>query len=136
MINILIAQSPECYNAPMHELSVTENILNICNRYAEQVNASAVTDVYLVIGQLSSIIDDSVQFYWDFVTKNTVCENSILHFERIPAKAKCLNCEKEFAMTELMPCPHCHSARFKIVAGEEFFVDSIKIKKIGDQHVQ
>ena len=115
----------------MHELSVTESILNICTRYAEQVEATAVTDVYLVIGELSSIIDDSVQFYWDFITKNSLCENSILHFSRIPAKARCLKCETIFEMKELTPCPHCGSARFKIIEGEEFLVDSIKVTKEG-----
>ena len=115
----------------MHELSVTESILSICNRYAEQVEATAVTDVYLVIGELSSIIDDSVQFYWDFITKNSLCENSTLHFSRIPAKAKCSKCGTIFEMTELTPCPNCKSARFKITEGEEFFVDSIKVTKEG-----
>lgn len=115
----------------MHELSVTESILNICTRYAEQVDAVAVTDVYLVIGELSSIIDDSVQFYWDFITKNTVCEQSTLHFSRIPAEARCLKCETIFEMKELSPCPNCGSARFKIIKGEEFFVDSIKVTKEG-----
>jgi hydrogenase nickel incorporation protein HypA/HybF len=120
----------------MHELAVTQNILNICQRHAIQENASQVTDVYLVIGDLSSIIDDSVQFYWDFITKDTICEHSLLHFERIPAKAKCLSCENEFTLTQLMPCPQCRSARFKIIAGEEFYVDSIKISKNGETHVQ
>lgn len=131
MIHILVIQDSECYNARMHELSVTESILNICSRYAEQVDATAVTDVYLVIGELSSIIDDSVQFYWDFITKNSLCENSILHFKRIPAKARCLKCDTVFEMKELIPCPNCKSARFKIIEGEEFFVDSIKVTKEG-----
>lgn len=113
----------------MHELSVTESILNITKRYAEQENATRVTDVYLVIGDLSSIIDDSVQFYWDFVTKETICESSLLHFTRIAAKAKCLDCGFEYNLKELQPCPQCESARFRIITGEEFYVDSIQVTK-------
>ncbi|NSW51421.1 MAG: hydrogenase maturation nickel metallochaperone HypA [Anaerolineae bacterium] len=120
----------------MHELAVTESILNITTRFARQENATRVTDVYLVIGDLSSIIDDSVQFYWDFITKDTVCEKSLLHFRRIPARAKCNNCGHEFQLKELMPCPQCDSARFKIIEGEEFYVDSIKITKEETTHVQ
>jgi len=115
----------------MHELAVTESILKITRKYALQENASSVTDVYLVIGDLSSIIDDSVQFYWDFITKDTICEHSILHFKRIPARARCQACGHEFAMTDLMPCPQCDSPRFKIIEGEEFYVDSIKVTKDG-----
>ena len=77
----------------MHELAVTESILNIALDYAERSGATRVTDLHLVIGQLSSIIDDSVQFYWDIVSKETICEGAVLHFERIPAQMICLDCE-------------------------------------------
>jgi hydrogenase nickel incorporation protein HypA/HybF len=51
----------------MHELAVTENILNIAVQHGTQANAVRVTSLQLVIGQLSSIVDDSVRFYWDAV---------------------------------------------------------------------
>jgi hydrogenase nickel incorporation protein HypA/HybF len=48
----------------MHEMVVTENILNIATRHALHAGAKRVTDIHITIGQLSSIVDDSVQFYW------------------------------------------------------------------------
>lgn len=114
----------------MHELSVTESILQISITHANQANARRVTDVHLVIGRLSSIVDDSVQFYWDFVSENTICAGSKLHFERRPAILHCLDCENEFSIDdELKVCPKCGGARTVIVSGEEFFVDSIEIEK-------
>lgn len=113
----------------MHELSVTENILEIANRHALQANASRVTDIYIVIGRLSSIVDDSVQFYWDFVSQNTICQGALLHFERIPAKLLCLNCQNEYTLDgDLAVCPNCDSAQVKVISGEEFFLDSIAIE--------
>jgi hydrogenase nickel incorporation protein HypA/HybF len=49
----------------MHELAVTEHILDIALKHAQNANALSVDEIYLVIGQLSSIVDDSIQFYWD-----------------------------------------------------------------------
>lgn len=114
----------------MHELAVTESVLQIAVKYAQQAGASRVTDLYLVIGQLSSIIDDSVQFYWEIVTEDTLCAGSKLHFERKPAQLVCLDCGKEYIITgEMSPCPSCGSAVVKVISGDQFFLDSIEIEK-------
>jgi hydrogenase nickel incorporation protein HypA/HybF len=114
----------------MHELAITESILNIAVKHAEQVQAQRVTHLYLVIGRLSSIVDDSVQFYWDVVTEGTLCEGSTLHFERIPAQMHCMNCEKDYTLDgELTLCPECGSAQVKVISGDQFYLDSIEIEK-------
>ena len=114
----------------MHELSVTENILEITLRHASEANASRVTDINLKIGRLSSIVDDSIQFYWDFVSENTICAGAKLHFDRVPARLLCLNCGHEYTLeSDLEPCPHCQSAQVRVIAGEEFHVESIEIEK-------
>jgi hydrogenase nickel incorporation protein HypA/HybF len=114
----------------MHELAVTESILKTSLEYAEKEQAKKVTDVFLVIGKLSSYVDDSIQFYWDYVSKDTICCKSLLHFDRIPAKMLCLDCQTEFVLTDdLSPCPKCGSARLRILTGDEFRIDSIQIEK-------
>ena len=113
----------------MHELAVTENLLNIAVRHATPANAVRVTALHLVIGQLSSIVDDSIQFYWDMISAGTICEGAQLHFERRLAMLKCLDCDQTYALSgELTDCPDCHSARIKVVAGEEFYLDSIEVE--------
>ncbi len=114
----------------MHELSVTESVLEIACKHAEQARAKKVTDIYLVIGKLSSIVDDSVQFYWDFISKGTICEEATLHFKRIPAEMVCLDCNHNYTLEdELTPCPQCGSARIRVVAGDEFNLESIEVQR-------
>ena len=113
----------------MHELAVTESILNIATEYAKRAEAKRVMQLYLVIGQLASIVDDSVQFYWDTISLGTICEGSQLHFERVPASLTCLDCGTNYTLTdELTVCPQCQSGQVRIVAGEEFRLDSIEIE--------
>ncbi len=113
----------------MHELAVTESILAITLKHAEQAAAQKVTDIYLVIGQLSSIVDDSVQFYWDMISENTLAQGARLHFNRIAARMKCMSCGQEFEMERrLEPCPACQSYSLQVIAGEEFYVDSIEVE--------
>jgi hydrogenase nickel incorporation protein HypA/HybF len=114
----------------MHELSVTESILEIASSHAKKSNASKVTQINLVIGRLSSIIDDSVQFYWDALSENTICSGSKLHFKRLPAILHCENCQTDYEIEqELTPCPQCNGYQTTIKSGEEFFVESIEIEK-------
>jgi hydrogenase nickel incorporation protein HypA/HybF len=113
----------------MHELAVTENILSIATQHAQQAQAVRVTAIYLVIGQLSSIVDDSVQLYWDMISADTICAGAQLHFERKPAMLQCLDCDRTYTLKgELTDCPACHSARIKVVAGEEFYLESIEVE--------
>ena len=114
----------------MHELAVTESVLEIACKHAKQAGASRVTDITLSIGRLSSIVDDSVQFYWNFVSKDTLCENATLHFERIPAELVCLECDAHYELEQdLMPCPKCGSARVRVLSGDEFQLESIEIER-------
>jgi hydrogenase nickel incorporation protein HypA/HybF len=113
----------------MHELAVTESILDIAKRHATQANAARVTTIHLVIGQLSSVVDDSVQFYWDMISKDTLCEGAQLDFNRVPAEFKCSTCGTQFILDGLMTrCPSCQGTQIKIISGNEFFVESIEIE--------
>jgi len=113
----------------MHELSITESLLDLTLRYAEQAQAKRVTDLYIVVGRLSSIVDDSVQFYWDIISKDTLAEGARLHFERIPIQLECLHCGQRYNPSdEDFACPNCQSEQIRVIAGEEFYLDSIEVE--------
>lgn len=113
----------------MHELAITEQIAEIAIRHGEKNQAEKITDLYLVIGELSTVIDESVQFYWDLITSDTICEGAQLHFKRIPAVFLCGECGKEYHLDEgeLRPCPYCQSSKMEILKGKEFHLESINI---------
>ena len=114
----------------MHELAITETLLELALKHAEKENAVKVTDLYITVGVLTSIVDDSVQFYWDIISKKTKCENATLHFERIAAAFRCEECGEEYPFgEELEPCPKCKAINVKIISGEEFFLNSISIER-------
>lgn len=113
----------------MHELAVTQSILEISLRHAKEAGARRVTDINLVIGQFSSIVDDSVQFYWEIISKDTIAQGSLLHFERIPGEMTCSHCGQVFHPSDkTFECPSCSSSYVKITRGEEFRVDSIDVE--------
>jgi hydrogenase nickel incorporation protein HypA/HybF len=112
----------------MHELSVTESILEIALRHANNANAKRITNLYLVIGQLASIVDDSVQFYWDIISKDSIAEGAVLHFRRLPAVLACQECNIQYSPdSHSFSCPNCNSDRVKVISGEEFYMEAIDV---------
>jgi len=111
----------------MHELAITQSVLEIALRHAEKAKGMKITDLFLVIGQLSSVIDDSVQFYWDIISKDTVAEGAKLHFHRIPAELRCRECQHQYSPDEGLACPRCNGTKVRVVAGDEFFLESIQV---------
>jgi hydrogenase nickel incorporation protein HypA/HybF len=110
----------------MHELSVTQSVLDIAVKNA---GTRKIKQVNLVVGQFSSIVDDSVQFYWGMISQGTAAEGSLLHFERIPGEMTCQNCGYVFRPPDdTFDCPSCSSPFVKITKGEEFQVDSIDVE--------
>ncbi len=111
----------------MHELMVTESILEIALRHARRAKATKISNLYLVIGSLSSVVDDSVQFYWEFISEGTAAEGATLHFRRIPAELACQACGHTYSPNENLTCPVCESSDIHIIAGQEFFLEAIEI---------
>ena len=113
----------------MHELSVTESLLEIVTRHALQADAERVVRIHLVIGELASIVDDSVQFYFDFLAKETLAAGAELVFRRVPVTLECPSCQHRWhPETADWACPNCQAARARPVAGQEFHVESIEVE--------
>ena len=111
---------------PMHELSVTQSILDIVLQHAK---GRKVQQVNLVIGQFSSIVDDSVQFYWEIIAQETLAAEAKLHFERIPGEMTCNTCGHVFHPgRKTFLCPSCKSNTVQVSRGREFQVESIDVE--------
>lgn len=113
----------------MHELSVTQSLLEIALRHAQQSSARRILGLNIVIGQLATIVDDSVQFYWDMIAEDTIAEGAQLNFRRIPVELLCQECNRRYTPgPEDLACPDCQSANIIIVAGKEFFLELIDVE--------
>jgi len=114
----------------MHELPITQSILEIVLRHAEKAHAKRITDIYIVMGELSKVVDESVQFYWDMIADDTIAKGAKLHFRMAPVEFQCMSCFEKYHPndTEDFQCPNCGSVGVKIIAGEEFSLEAIDVE--------
>jgi hydrogenase nickel incorporation protein HypA/HybF len=115
---------------PMHELPVTQSILDIALKHAQKADAKRITDLHIVMGELSKLVDESIQFYWDIIAKDTIAEGAKLHFRIVPAEFQCMACFEKYKPddTDNFACPNCGSVGVKIIAGEEFSLEAIDVE--------
>jgi hydrogenase nickel incorporation protein HypA/HybF len=114
----------------MHELPITEGILNLAT---EAAGGRQITTSHLVVGELSSIVDDSVQFYFDVLSKGTLAAGAVLDFRRLPARVLCWECGRGFDVHAPLPatCPHCGGTKLQVTGGRELRVESIEVNDNG-----
>jgi hydrogenase nickel incorporation protein HypA/HybF len=114
----------------VHELAITQNILDIALKEADAAGASKITRVNVAIGELSGVVSDSVEFYFDFLTKGNAAEGAKLNFKMVPAVLKCRECSTEFTPQDSSwVCPQCQGSGVVVLAGRDCFVESIEVEE-------
>jgi hydrogenase nickel incorporation protein HypA/HybF len=114
----------------MHELSVTQSILDISLEYARNNQAKQIVAIQLQIGEVTDFDDDWIQRYFDFVSKGTIAEGAKLRITRTPAKLQCQACSFVFSLdrsTWESQCPCCGSKDTHLIAGREFRVEALEV---------
>lgn len=114
----------------MHEMGLTQGILDIAIDYATRANAKKISHVNVKAGDLMSIVEDSMQFAFTFLSADTIASGAQLLLERIPVIVHCKSCntDSEVSKTEIYICPKCGECFVELVSGREFYVDSIEVE--------
>jgi hydrogenase nickel incorporation protein HypA/HybF len=111
----------------MHEMAISSAVLESVLRHAA---GRRVSEVRLRVGHLRQVVPDSLSFYWDIVTRDSVCEGSALDMELIPARLACAGCAREWEIElPVFRCPSCGGAEVQVVSGDELEVESIEVEE-------
>ncbi|MDP4093510.1 MAG: hydrogenase maturation nickel metallochaperone HypA [Bacillota bacterium] len=112
----------------MHEYAITENIIKTVTEEAKKAGADKITKITLVIGDLSSIVDESVQMYFDIISKGTIAQEARLEFKRVSAEYRCISCGTLFTRRgSKYDCPECGGEGRLTDKGREFYIESIEV---------
>ena len=110
----------------MHELSVSSAVVDTVLKHAE---GRRVTVVSLRIGHLRQVVPESLAFYFELVSRETLCEGARLEQELVPARLRCAPCGREWDPEDAwFRCAVCGGAG-DVIAGGELEVESIEVEE-------
>jgi hydrogenase nickel incorporation protein HypA/HybF len=113
----------------MHEYAVTHGMLDTVLQEANKAGAKKVTEIRLVIGDLSTILDESVQMYFDMMSEGTLAQGAKLIFTRIASRFRCKECGNDFEKPfRGFDCPKCGGLALPTGIGREFYIESIDVE--------
>ena len=113
----------------MHELSVVESLLAVALEHGEKAQATKILKIYVVVGNLSGVVDDSVNLYFSFLSEKTIAAGASIVFMHTPARLRCRTCGAIFSPEKLdFDCPNCKEREVDIIGGRELYVDRLEVE--------
>jgi hydrogenase nickel incorporation protein HypA/HybF len=109
----------------MHEMSITQGIIDICEKYA---SGRRVRSLDVEIGELSNVVTEAVEFCFDACSRGTLLEGARLSIHRISGTGHCRQCNTETSLPEIFAaCQNCGGFQITILTGEEMRVREIEV---------
>ena len=113
----------------MHELGIAQNIIDIVSDQTKNFPDKKIKNVFVKIGKLTNVLNDSLLFGYDALIQCTPLAGSKLNIETVPAKIGCEICGNESVINDLaFSCVKCQSTSVKLIAGMELTVSEIEIE--------
>jgi hydrogenase nickel incorporation protein HypA/HybF len=115
----------------MHEYPVTQRIIAAVLDTAAQAKARRILKITLVVGEHSGFIGESIQMYFDILSKDTPAEGAKLLIKPVTSKLFCSNCRRYFSRKKgswSFACPQCGKDGTLSDKGNEFYIKDIEIE--------
>ena len=113
----------------MHEQSIVHSILALALQNAEKANARKIVTINLVVGDYTGVVEESVNFYFSFLSKDTIAAGAKITYTHVPGQLRCRDCDLLFPLQKRdFRCPKCEGRRVEIVGGRELYIDNMEVE--------
>ncbi len=113
----------------MHEMSLAENIMQIIEETALEQKFSRVKTVWLKIGQLACVEQESLRFFFDVVTQDSIAQQAKLEIIEVAGQAQCSQCNCHVSIVTLYEaCPHCGNYSLQVIQGDGMQIKELEVE--------
>lgn len=115
----------------MHEMGIAQQMVNIAlSSIPEDMGEAKVEKMHLRIGKLAAVVEHSLRFCFEIITKDTPLENTELVIEEVPVTAKCKGCGHEWEVEgPVFRCPACDGGEVEMLSGRELEIQSLEVEE-------
>lgn len=112
----------------MHELAITQSILDIAQKVSQEHGITRVREVRIKLGAYSGIVPQCVQDYFAVISRGTLAEGAVLDIQTLPVVIHCNSCGEDSEIDRRhVRCPVCGGTDLKMIQGREFYVESLEV---------
>lgn len=112
----------------MHEMALTEGILDLLEEQAKQQSFSRVRTIWLEIGELSTVDPEALVFCFDALRSGTLADGAKVEIIRVPGQAFCLGCARTVALAQRYDCcPECGGEQLQVTGGDGMRVKELEV---------
>ena len=112
----------------MHELSLTQSLVEIAEEHARRAGATVIRGITLEVGELSGAVPEALEFAFDVCSRGTLAEGATLVIRRIPGHGHCAACRHAADTHDLIAiCPRCGALAFAVDRGTELRVLELEV---------
>ncbi len=113
----------------MHEASIAASLIEIVIDTAEKNKAEKVTKVFVKIGRLAAIENDSLEFAYDAIKEEyELIKDSEIIIEDVPVTGECRKCGVTGTYDEMFfACSACGAFEVDLITGEELTITEIEV---------
>ena len=113
----------------MHELSIVQNLVSLCEKNAAKENAKEISKIEIKVGRLSGVEPHYLQSAFDVYKAGTICENAELVINLQGIVVECFDCRFVGELSENdFTCPKCKSQNLKVTDGEDMYLMRLEMK--------
>lgn len=93
----------------MHELGICRSLIDVAlAALSERGGSARAASLDVQVGRFTSVVPESLSFYFDILKKGTLLEDAALRIETVALRTRCSLCAFEETLDEaILSCSRC-----------------------------
>lgn len=111
----------------MHEMGIAQQLFQIAiDSIPEEIENPVIEQVNLKIGRLAAVVEHSLTFCFEVISKDSPLEKAKLEIEFVPVTILCKGCNSKWEVDDpVFTCPNCDKNDVELLTGREIQISSI-----------